>query len=180
MGFGTAISMAVLAVSAAVLLPLGIRVEHVDQIALILLPGFGGWALPLFAVSLGIACFGAAQEIALEMAYLLAQTFGWEWGKDKRPTDTARFTAAHTAVVGVAVVLLLVGLDPLRTTVMSMALTAVTLPFTTLPFLVLMNDPRYVGDHRNHVVANVLVGLVSVLACGIALLAIPLQILGGG
>ncbi|HKC65757.1 MAG TPA: divalent metal cation transporter, partial [Pyrinomonadaceae bacterium] len=76
MSFGTILSVAVLIVSAMVLLPRGIQVEHYSQLPLILIDTFGYWGFILFAASLGIACLGAALEITLEIAYMVAQGFG--------------------------------------------------------------------------------------------------------
>jgi hypothetical protein len=46
------------------------------------------------------------------------------------------------------------------------------------PLLVLMNDPDYLGDHTNGWISNAAVLGVSILACVVALVAIPLQIFG--
>jgi hypothetical protein len=43
---------------------------------------------------------------------------------------------------------------------------------------VLMNDPEYLGEHTNGWVSNAAVLGVSVIACLVALVAIPLQLLG--
>ena len=59
-----------------------------------------------------------------------------------------------------------------------MALTALSLPVTVVPLLVLMNDPMYLGDHTNGWVSNAAVLGVSLLACVVALMAIPLQFFG--
>jgi hypothetical protein len=44
-------------------------------------PVFGRYGVPLFAVALGIGCFGAAVEIALNGGYVFSQGFGWAWGR---------------------------------------------------------------------------------------------------
>jgi Mn2+/Fe2+ NRAMP family transporter len=82
-------------------------------------------------------------------------------------------------MIGSAAVLIALGVDPLALTVFSMALTAVTLPLVTLPFIVLMNDPAYVGEYRNGWIGNAAVVGISLLASLIALVAIPLQLMGG-
>jgi Mn2+/Fe2+ NRAMP family transporter len=79
----------------------------------------------------------------------------------------------------VAAVLMALGIDPLTLTVFSMALTAVTLPLVTLPFILLMNDRAYMGEYRNGWIGNIAVVGISLLASLIALVAIPLQLLGG-
>jgi Mn2+/Fe2+ NRAMP family transporter len=74
---------------------------------------------------------------------------------------------------------MLLGVDPLALTVFSMALTAVALPVVIFPFLVLMNDERYLGRHRNGRFSNVVVIGVIALAFVLALVTIPLQLVGG-
>jgi Mn2+/Fe2+ NRAMP family transporter len=179
MGFGAVVSMGVLVCAALVLKPRGITADSFSQIGLVLTPAFGKWGFYLFAVSLGIGCLGAALEVALNMAYLLGQSLGWSWGENLRPKDGTRFSLVFTLAIGLAAVLVLLGLDPLRLTLFSMALTVLILPILVLPFLVLMNDRQYVRDHTNGWIGNAVVGFVIVAGFLMALVAIPLQILGG-
>ena len=62
---------------------------------------------------------------------------------------------------------------------MSMALTAATLPLAVVPFLFLMNDPIYLGEHRNGWISNTVVAITILISFVLALIAIPLQIIGG-
>jgi Mn2+/Fe2+ NRAMP family transporter len=73
----------------------------------------------------------------------------------------------------------LLGLDPLKLTIFSMALTALILPPVIVPFVILMNDKRYLGEHRNGLVSNAVVLAIIALAFVLAVVSIPLQILGG-
>ena len=75
--------------------------------------------------------------------------------------------------------LMVAGIDPLQLTLFAMALTSLILPVVTLPFLILMNDRDYVGDYGNHWIANTAVIVISLLASMVALVAIPLQLMGG-
>jgi Mn2+/Fe2+ NRAMP family transporter len=170
---------AVLVVSAMVLHPRGMDAQSYQQLPQLLVPAFGRAGPVLVLLSLGIACFGAALEVALGLAYLLAQGFGWNWGEDQRPREDARFCLVYTAAIAVAGVLVAAGTDVLGLTNLSMALTAATLPLTIIPFLVLMNDRRYVGAHRNGPVGNVVVVGVIALALVLALVTIPLEVAGG-
>jgi len=178
MTFGGVLSAAVLVVAAIVFEPRNIRIERYDQIALILTEPFGWWGFVLFAISLGIACLGAALEITLALTYMVSQGFGWMWGKNARPREAARFTAMYTSIVIVATLFVLTGLEPLKLTVLSMALTAATLPIAVVPFLVLMNDEHYVGDHGNSWVGNTIVLLITALAFVLAVVSLPLEIAG--
>jgi Mn2+/Fe2+ NRAMP family transporter len=178
MGFGGSLAVAVLAGAAMVFHSRGIQIDRYEQMPLLLAEPLGRWGFILFVAALGIACFGAALEIALQIAYLVAQGFGWKWGENIKPRQAARFSLIYTIAILLAGLLIFTGIDPLQLTIFSMALTALSLPVTVMPLLILMNDPEYLGDNVNHWIANAAVLLVSVLACIVALVAIPLQILG--
>jgi Mn2+/Fe2+ NRAMP family transporter len=179
MGFGGFLNIAVLVVSALVLAPRGISVDKYTQLPLLLSSPWGRLGLALFAAALFITCLGATTEIALALAYLIAQGFGWNWGEDLSPRDDARFSLTYTITLVLATLLVLVGLDPLKLTTLSMALTAASLPVSILPLLVLMNDRNYLGEHTNKWMGNLAILIVSVLASIVALVSIPLEIAGG-
>ena len=179
MGFGAVLSAAVLIVSATVFGPRGIRLESYEQIALLLTDSLGRWGFALFAASLAVACLGAALEITLALAYMVAQGFGWSWGENLGHQEAARFTATYTLTLVLAAIPVGLGLDPLRVTNVAMVLNAAALPLAVMPFLVLMNDRDYVGAHANGRLANVVVLVVTVLACVLAVVSLPLELVGG-
>jgi len=180
MSFGSLISIAVLILAAMLLLPRGMKVQHYTELPMLLIPVFGQKGFWLLVGSLGIACFGAALEITLQIAYLTAQGFGWNWSENQRPLDEARFSFAYTVVILLGMLPSLVGLDPLTMTVFSMAATAATLPVSIVPFLFLMNDYSYMRVYRNSWFSNAVVLSIIALAFLLAVVTIPLQILGGG
>ena len=179
MGFGSIVSLGVLIVAALVLGPKGIQVDSYEQAALMLTETFGYWGFVLFAASLGIACFGAALEVSLDTAYIVAQAFGWNWGENLKAKDAARFSLVYTVFVFLASLLMVFGIDPLQLTLFSMAITAVILPPVIIPFLVLMNDELYVGKYRNGWISNSVVIFTIALTFVLAIVAIPLEIIGG-
>jgi Mn2+/Fe2+ NRAMP family transporter len=179
MCFGGVVSMGVLVTSAMVLGPKHILVDSYEQAALMYVPVFGRWAITLFALSLGIGCFGAAVEIALNAAYTFAQAFGWSWGANRPRRDAARFTCAFTAVLAIALLIGLIGFDPLRLTMLSVALTVVVMPFVVLPFLALMNDDKYVKEHTSGPIGNAFLAVLTLLGALLAIVIIPLELLGG-
>jgi len=178
MGFGATLAAAVLVV-AALVYTRGVRLDSYDQIAPMLTDALGRWGYPLFVAALGIVCFGAALEVSLALAYMIAQGFCWNWGENARPRDAARFSVSYTLALVLATALVVVGLDPLRVTNVAMALNAASLPLAVVPFLVLMNDREYVGEHVNGRLANVLVLVVVALACVLAVVSLPLELAGG-
>lgn len=179
MCFGGVVSMGVLVTSAMVLQPQHIIVDAYEQAALMFVPVFNRWAVALFAVSLGIGCFGAAVEITLNAGYVFAQVFGWSWGANKPRREASRFCAAFTCVLMAALAVGLTGFDPLRLTMVSVALTVVIMPMVVLPFLVLMNDEKYVKQHTSGVIGNAFLAILTVLAGLFALVVVPLEMFGG-
>lgn len=180
MSFGSLISVAVLILAAMIFAPQGVKVEHYSQLPTLLTPVFGYWGFWLLVASVGIACFGACLEITLEIAYFTAQGFGWNWSENQRPVDEARFSAAYTLTIILGTLAILAGIDPLNVTIFAMALTAATLPVSIVPFLFLMNDFSYVRVYRNGWFSNAVVIAIIGLAFVLAVVAIPLQIFGGG
>jgi len=180
MSFGGLLAIAVLVSSAAVFYPAGVKLEGYDQIALMLTGALGSWGFYLFAASLFIGCLGAILEIALAVAYMTSQGLGWRWGQDEEPRQVPRFVLVYTALLALAPWLIVLGISPLAVTSLSMALTAATLPVAIIPFIVLMNDPVYAGKHTNGWIGNVVVVFTIVMACILAVVTIPLQLLGGG
>jgi Mn2+/Fe2+ NRAMP family transporter len=179
MFFGGFLAMAVLVAAALAFQPRGIQVETFPQAALLMTGALPKWGFYLFALSMLFACFGAALEISLAIAYFFAQGLGWNWSEDVEPSKNSRFAFVYTLIVILAAVPLMFGVDPIKVTMMSMALTSATLPFAIIPFLFLMNDPIYLGKYRNGWITNFVVAVVVVLSFVLALVSIPLEIVGG-
>lgn len=179
MGFGSTVAMGCLVTAAIVLGPQHIKVDSYEEAARMFVPVFGRWAVTLFALSLGIGCFGAAVEITLNAGYVLGQAFGWTWGIDKPRREVSRFVTALSVVLLLAVLIALSGWDPLQVTLISVALTVVIMPIIVLPFLVLMNEEEYVKGHTSGPIGNGLLAVLTILGAIMALIVIPLEIFGG-
>ena len=179
MGFGSVVAMGCLVTAAVVFGPQHVKVETYEQAAQMFVPIYGRLAVTLFALSLGIGCFGAAVEIALNAGYVLGQSLGWTWGIDKQRRSVSRFVAAFSFALLLAMAIAATGLDPLRVTLVSVALTVVIMPLVVLPFLVIMNENEYVGRHTSGPLGNGLLAMLTVLGAFMALVIIPLEIFGG-
>ena len=176
---GGLLSVAIAGCAAAVLLPRGIEVSTLSEITLPVALAGGKLLLALVILGIVAATFGAALETALSTGYTLAQFFGWSWGKYHRPAQAARFHTAMAVAVLVGTLVLLTNVDPVAVTEYSVVFSAVALPLTYLPILVVANDREYMGDHVNGRATNALglVYLVVILAASLA--AIPLMIATG-
>jgi len=179
MTFGAVVGMSVVVVAALTLAPRGIAVDTYQQAAVALSQPLGRWGFWLFCASLLIGCIGAALELSLDLAYIMSQSFGWRWGEDQTPDVEARFAMVYTGALVLAPLPTLAGIDPLKFTMFSMSLTVVALPLIVAPLLVLMNDRRRLKTHVNGWFSNTAVIIVILIAITLAVLAIPLQVLGG-
>ena len=131
-------------------------------------PVAGSLAELFFAAGLFGASVLAATIMPLSTAFVICEAFGWESGVDKRFGDARAFFSIYTFVlVAGALVVLIPGLDLLPVIVASQNLQGLLLPIVLIFMVLLANDRRLMGDHRNGRVANVLawgaVGIVVVL-----------------
>jgi Mn2+/Fe2+ NRAMP family transporter len=179
MNVGGLLSIAVLVAAGMTLYPATAQVDKVEQVARILTVPMPHWGLALFAAALGFACLGAVADVALALAYMLAQGLGWNWSESEPAERDARFSVTYTVAIGLAAIPLLLGVDPIHLTNITMALSALTLPVCIAPLVLLMNDRTFCAQHRNGWFSNTAVITISFLAFVLSLVAIPLQLLGG-
>ena len=176
---GGLLSIAIAACAAIVFLPAQVQVESLSQIVLPVALAGGKLALAVVIVGIVAATFGAALETGLSTGYTLAQFLGWSWGKFRRPASGARFHLTMIVALVAAVGILMTSVDPIKVTEFSVVFSAIALPLTYLPILVVANDREYMGAHVNGRVTNAfgLVYLVIVLVASVA--AIPLMMWTG-
>ncbi|MEU4360578.1 Nramp family divalent metal transporter [Promicromonospora sp. NPDC023987] len=173
---GGLLSIAIAAGAAIVLLPTGIQVDSISQLTLPAAEAGGTLLVAVVIVGMVAATFGAALETALSTGYTLSQYLGWSWGKFRRPAGAPRFHLAMIVALVVAVGVLMTNVDPIAVTEYSVVFSAVALPLTYLPILVVANDPEYMGEHVNGRFMNVLGTVYLVILVVAAVSAIPLMI----
>lgn len=74
---------------------------------------------------------------------------------------------------------LITAVDPILVTEVAVVFSAVALPLTYFPILVVANDPDYMGEHANGRLANALGSVYLVVIAVAALAALPLMIVTG-
>ncbi|BCW41926.1 hypothetical protein StoSoilB3_34610 [Arthrobacter sp. StoSoilB3] len=176
---GGFLSLAIAGCAAVVLLPAGISVTSLSQVALPVAQAGGQLALAVLILGVVAATFGAALETTLSSGYTLAQFFGWSWGKFRRPAQAARFHVSMIVVLLAGVAVLATGVDPILVTEYSVVFSAIALPLTYLPILIVANDPQYMGKYVNNRAVNIagVIYLFIILVASLA--AIPLMIATG-
>ena len=176
---GGFLSIAIAGCAAVVLLPAGISVTSLSQVALPVAQAGGQLALAVLILGVVAATFGAALETTLSSGYTLAQFFGWSWGKFRRPAQAARFHVSMIVVLLAGVAVLATGVDPILVTEYSVVFSAIALPLTYLPILIVANDPQYMGKHVNGRAVNIAGVIYLFIILSASLAAIPLMIATG-
>jgi Mn2+/Fe2+ NRAMP family transporter len=174
---GGLLSLAIAGCAATVYGPLDVDVAALSQVGLPIGVALGKIGIAVVIVGFVAATFGAACETGLSAGYSLAQFFGWQWGKMVRPDKAARFHLVLILATSLAIGVLVTGVDPIMVTEMSVIFSAVALPLTYFPILVVANDRDYMGDHVNSAVSNTFGTLYLVLVVVAAVAAIPLLLI---
>ena len=176
---GGTLSLAIMACAAVVYLPQGIQVENLAQTGLPVGLALGVIGLIVVIVGFFAATFGAALETSLSSGYTVAQYFGWQWGKRVAPKQDARFFTVVLVSILLGMAALLTTVDPVQLTEYSLVFSAVVLPLTYLPILVIANDRAYVGEKVNGKVTNAIAVFYLVVILITAIAAIPLMLVTG-
>ena len=146
----------------------GGAIDSAEDAARALAPIAGTLSTILFAIGLFGASVLAATIMPISTAFVICEAFGWESGVGKRFSDARAFFGIYTFVLaGGALFVLIPGLDLLPLIVTSQNLQGLLLPIVLVFIVLLVNDPRLMGRHRNGRLANVVawaaVGLVVAL-----------------
>jgi Mn2+/Fe2+ NRAMP family transporter len=180
MGFGSIGSITIVMMAAIVLQPQNMQASTLGEIGLALATPFGKIGALLFAFILFITCLGASLECVLALSYNVAQGFGWPWGEEKKPVEAAHFNLVIVFFLVIAFLIDLIGIDPLQLALFASTIITLFLPISLSPFLIIMNDPQYLGDKVNPRWVNIFVLVILVIAFIVAVTSIPLEFLSGG
>ena len=173
---GGFLALSLIATAAVVLRPAGVTVSSLEQVAHPVVLAFGAAGLAVAALAFFAVTFGAALETGLAAAYAAAQYFGWQWGKRVSPREAARFHTVLLVSVLLGVLLLLTTIDPVALTEYMLIISAVALPLTYLPILVVANDRTYLGDRVNGRALNLLGAVLLLIILAASIAAIPLAV----
>jgi manganese transport protein len=164
-------------VGGSLFLDKGIEPELLGSIAIGAEVPLGQIGLLLALVGILFAVSGAAIDTLFSGAYNLAQFLGWEWGRYRHPRGAPRFTITWAVFLVVALGLVMTGVDPVQLTEFAVIFSAVALPLTYIPILLVANDRSYMREYANGRLANTF-GIVYLLVIAvISVTAVPLLVL---
>jgi manganese transport protein len=176
-GLGGFLSFALMIVGGSLFLDKGIEPEFLGTITLGAEVPLGQIGLLLALVGILFAVGGAAIDTMFSGAYNLAQFLGWEWGRYRHPSGAPRFTLTWIVLLVLALGAVMTGVDPVQLTEYAVIFSAVALPLTYVPILLVANDRAYMREYANGRLANVFGLIYLVVIAVIAVTAIPLMIL---
>ena len=176
-GLGGFLSFALMIVGGALFLGKGIEPEFLGSITLGAEVPLGQVGLLLALVGILFAVSGAAIDTLFSGAYNIAQFLGWEWGRYRHPSGAPRFTLTWIVLLVLALGAVMTGVDPVQLTEFAVIFSAVALPLTYIPILLVANDRAYMREYVNGRLANTFGLIYLVLIMIISLTAVPLLIL---
>ncbi len=136
---------------AATLHPNGIPIEEAKDAARALQPLAGALAGEVFALGLFVASIFAAAILPIATAFYVCEAFGFEAGINKKIHEAPQFYALFTFIMAVAVgIILLPGAPLIRITIWTQVINAMLLPVVLISMILMVNDPKIMGEHVNN------------------------------
>jgi len=179
-GLGSLLAISILASSAQLFGPINVDPQLPGTTALEAATPYGKIGLVLALLGMLFAVGGAAIETCMANAYSIAQFFGWEWGRHRKPWEAPRFTIAWIVLFLAALGIILTGVDPMKLVEFAILFSILVLPLTYLPLLLLAGDKSYMREHVNGVVGKTLGWFYFAVVTAAALAALPLFLLTSG
>jgi Mn2+/Fe2+ NRAMP family transporter len=177
---GSLLAIGILASSAQLFGPANVGPEIPGTSALEAAIPFGRTGLLLALLGMLFAVAGAAVETCMANAYSIAQFFGWEWGRHKKPWEAPRFTIAWIALLLLALLMVLTGVEVMSLVEYAVLFSIVVLPLTYLPLMLLAGDRGFMREYANKWLAKGLGWIYFVLVTAAAVAAVPLYLLTSG
>jgi NRAMP (natural resistance-associated macrophage protein)-like metal ion transporter len=162
--FSNLVMYFIILTTGAVLFSAGItKIETVDQAAQALEPIAGKYAYALFSLGVLGTGFLAIPVLAGAQSYLLAETFGWNVGLDKKFWQAKPFyiTIIISLLVGLSLDLLKI--SPVKALLYTAILYGITAPFLIAIIMHVANNKKIMKGHTNKLHSNILCGLALLL-----------------
>lgn len=143
------------------------EINTVEDAAMALKPLAGNMAYVLFA--LGVIGTGllAIPVLAGSLSYMLAETFDWEEGLDKKFHEAKGFYLTMIASLVLSLVILFLGISPIKMLLYAAVLYGLTAPVLIALILHICNNKKIMGNYTNSRWSNLL-GVVTFVLMSVA------------
>ena len=151
----------------------GIRqIDTVDQAAKALSPLVGKFSYICFALGVLGTGFLAIPVLAGSLSYILAESFGWEEGLDKKFNNARPFYVVIIISLVIGLLINVLGISPMQALIFTAILYGVTSPVMIAVILHIGNNQKIMKGYTNSRFSNILgfIALLLMSASAIALI----------
>ncbi len=173
MAFSNLVMFFIILTAGTVLYKAGIhQIDTVEQAAKALEPLAGKLTYLIFTIGVIGTGFLAIPVLAGSQSYMLAETFGWDAGLDKKFPQAKMFYVSIIISLLVGLSLNFVGISPIQALIYTAILYGLTAPVLIAIIMHIANNKAIMGAHTNTKLSNILGGftLLVMTAAAIALL----------
>lgn len=129
----------------------GIVINEAKDAAVSLKPFAGIFASQLFAFGLFVASVFSATILPLATAFYVCEAFGFEAGINKKINEAPQFYALFTAIIVIAIIIILIPNAPLiAITIWSQVINAMLLPVVLISMITMVNNKKIMGKYTNN------------------------------
>ena len=170
--FSNTVMFFIILTAGEVLFKAGIRqIDTVDQAAKALEPLTGELSYHFFAVGVMGTGLLAIPVLASSLSYILAETFGWQQGLDKKFHEAKGFYLTLIASLLIGLLLDFIGFSPIQALIYTAVLYGLTAPPLIGAILHIGNNKKVMGEFTNSKLSNVL-GLITLVVMSLSVVAL--------
>jgi len=150
----------------------GIRdINTVEQAAKALEPLAGKFSYIFFALGVIGTGFLAIPVLAGSLSYMLAESFGWQEGLDKKFQEARAFYIVIISALVIGLLINVLGISPMKALIYTAILYGVTSPVMIAVVMHIGNNKKIMNDFTNTRLSNVL-GVITFIVMTLAALAL--------
>ncbi len=147
------------------------NINTVQDAASALKPLAGDSAYLLFAVGVIGTGFLAIPVLAGSVSYMLAETFGWKEGLNKKWHEAKGFYLILGISILIGLIINVIGINPIKALVFTAVVYGVTAPVLIALLMHICNNKKIMGNYTNKPLSNIL-GWVTLILMSVAAIAL--------
>ena len=174
--FSNLVMFFIILTTGTVLYKAGIRnIETVDQAAKALEPLAGKLTYIIFTIGIIGTGLLAIPVLAGSQSYMLAETFGWKAGLDKKFPQAKGFYISIILSLLIGLSLDFIGISPIQALLYTAILYGLTAPVLIAIILHIGNNKKVMKEHTNSLLSNILGGITLILMIAAAIALVYFQ-----
>ena len=143
------------------------EINSVEQAAKALEPLAGKFSYVCFALGVVGTGFLAIPVLTGSLSYIVAETFGWTEGLDKKFSEAKSFYVVVILSLAIGLLINVMGISPMKALIFTALLYGVTSPVMIAVVLHIGNNKKIMGEFTNSRLSNFL-GVVTLIVMAIA------------